>query len=592
MVILKQIKEKIYKSNFTKEVLFMKQMTKEELIEYFIEQLGDNEILGKVMSIEQIREKLNYIIKDVTYNDEPGNSCGQWIIDKDGKGTVKFDPQKILWYEESVTIVHELLHALSTSIIAKYDFQNIGHFIRLEQIKEKCGLHKISKIYVLDSGGHKEGGYGAIMAINEGMTDTLAELITGKQSNGYTTEKDVYKILSIIIGQDTMLKKYFSDDVEQKVLGEDPLKEELIKKYGKALGEFEYKQTRGKLVYSEDLLKNTFEEELIKKYGKTLGETLFDDFKKVSGLLDQLLDLDRKDAIYGLNENGRTIHSKAREELYSTLENMIENIIEHEPDIMKKIDNIFIPLLKTSQGRHFYTRILNQLAVHEELEVEQKIELFKKIKSVGNMIPSKIETEFILKLLSSNTMTAEDKINYYWTMRNGTGRCSDKLYEWYVESGLIKESEAPKSKIFAELFGLDYTAYDKDSVKGTLLDTKYQKVGKSYLVSDSLCDLFLINEYSEMVKPNSLRYSISKDGFFELHSWDLPKNLKEKEQREKLTEQIARIYQENAELDMNTNFETYDNILVEELIDNNKTKHRKFYEIQPDGTLKEIEPRS
>ena len=184
MVILKQIKEKIYKSNFTKEVLFMKQMTKEELIEYFIEQLGDNEILGKVMSIEQIREKLNYIIKDVTYNDEPGNSCGQWIIDKDGKGTVKFDPKKILWYEESVTIVHELLHALSTSIIAKYDFQNIGHFIRLEQIKEKCGLHKISKIYVLDSGGHKEGGYGAIMAINEGMTDTLAELITGKQSNG------------------------------------------------------------------------------------------------------------------------------------------------------------------------------------------------------------------------------------------------------------------------------------------------------------------------------------------------------------------------------------------------------------------------
>lgn len=45
----------------------MKQMTKEELIEYFIEQLGDNEILGQVMSIEQIREKLGYIVKDVTY---------------------------------------------------------------------------------------------------------------------------------------------------------------------------------------------------------------------------------------------------------------------------------------------------------------------------------------------------------------------------------------------------------------------------------------------------------------------------------------------------------------------------------------------
>ena len=48
----------------------MKQMTKEELIEYFIEQLGDNEILGQVMTIEQIREKLNTIIKDVRYAED------------------------------------------------------------------------------------------------------------------------------------------------------------------------------------------------------------------------------------------------------------------------------------------------------------------------------------------------------------------------------------------------------------------------------------------------------------------------------------------------------------------------------------------
>ena len=43
----------------------MKQMTKEELIEYFIEQLGDNEVLGQFMTIEQIREKLRNInLKD------------------------------------------------------------------------------------------------------------------------------------------------------------------------------------------------------------------------------------------------------------------------------------------------------------------------------------------------------------------------------------------------------------------------------------------------------------------------------------------------------------------------------------------------
>ena len=220
MVILKQIKEKKYKSNFTKEVLYMEQMTKEELIEFFIEQLGDNEILGKVMSIEQIREKFNYIIKDVTYNDEPGNCCGQWITDRDGKGTVNFDLKKIPWNQENVIIVHELLHAVSTSIIAKYNFDN------QEQIKAKCGALKTSTIYEMG----RYTSRGVFQAINEGMTDTLAELITGKQHDGYTTEKDVYRILAIIIGQDTMLKKYFSDDVEQRILGEDPIKEELIKK--------------------------------------------------------------------------------------------------------------------------------------------------------------------------------------------------------------------------------------------------------------------------------------------------------------------------------------------------------------------------
>ena len=35
--------------NFTKEVLFMNKMTKEEIIEYFIDQLGDNKILEEIM---------------------------------------------------------------------------------------------------------------------------------------------------------------------------------------------------------------------------------------------------------------------------------------------------------------------------------------------------------------------------------------------------------------------------------------------------------------------------------------------------------------------------------------------------------------
>ena len=38
-------------------------------------------------------------------------------------------------------------------------------------------------------------------------------------SNGYNTEKDIYKIVAIIVGEDNMLKKYFSEHVyEEKAL--------------------------------------------------------------------------------------------------------------------------------------------------------------------------------------------------------------------------------------------------------------------------------------------------------------------------------------------------------------------------------------
>lgn len=115
----------------------MEQMNKKELIEYFIEQLGNNEILGKVMSIK------NY----------PG-------------------------------------------------YQEIK--------EENCGIHLTESRYFTD-GSKMESNRN--YAINEGMTDTLAERITGNFHNGYNTEKDIYEIVAIIVGEDNMLKKYFSEHV-------------------------------------------------------------------------------------------------------------------------------------------------------------------------------------------------------------------------------------------------------------------------------------------------------------------------------------------------------------------------------------------
>ena len=145
----------------------MKQMTKEELIEYFIEQLGDNEILGSIMSIEQIRDKLKNIISEITYFKEDGNAAACWRWRKDGKGGgVNFDMRSVRQREENVVIVHELLHALSTSIQTSPTGLNI----------KKCGLD----FYKFCSNGTFDITERLVRnneAINEGMTETHAEII-------------------------------------------------------------------------------------------------------------------------------------------------------------------------------------------------------------------------------------------------------------------------------------------------------------------------------------------------------------------------------------------------------------------------------
>ena len=98
-----------------KGLIFMKQMNKEELIEFFIEQLGNNEILGKIISIEQIKNKLDYIIRDVTYEeDKQIYADASWNPEPSGKGILNFNLNRIKTFEDyKKIIVHELLHALS-----------------------------------------------------------------------------------------------------------------------------------------------------------------------------------------------------------------------------------------------------------------------------------------------------------------------------------------------------------------------------------------------------------------------------------------------------------------------------------------------
>ena len=155
----------------------MKQMTKEELIEYFIEQLGDNEILGKFMTIDQIREKLNRLIKEVTYNSEQENFSASW---NSSDGIVNFDTRKIPSSEEKNKIIHELVHVLSTSRTVQ-TLKDNG-----EYISYKVGL---SYYDCIKQGDVSDNFWVQNRAINEGITDSLADKIADYRHKGYTRQQ-------------------------------------------------------------------------------------------------------------------------------------------------------------------------------------------------------------------------------------------------------------------------------------------------------------------------------------------------------------------------------------------------------------------
>ena len=419
----------------------MKQMTKEELIEYFIEQLGDNEILGQVMTIEQIREKLQTIIKEVTYSDEIGNFTAQWKIETDGRGIVNFDLRKILRQEEKEIVVHELLHALSTTTVTNP---------RTADIKEKCGI-KYRKLYFED--GVYFNPIVTNMAINEGMTDFLAEQITGDKHNGYNTEKSIYKVLSIIIGQDTMMKKAFQEGVRK---AEEPL--------------------------------DIFREELIAKYGEKLGIELNEEFKKVSTLSDQLLTLDRKDAIYGLNENGKAIQNKTRDEIGNILGNMIESIIDNEPDFTKKFALISklqdISFFNFDSRRKISRKVESELINSKEFSYTQKVEMINTLRTQGVKFDLQTIEDMIFNLPEVQQFNSAEKLEYGMNLLNGymlTKNSMSIFYRLYVECGKINDERFPKKEIIWRT--LEISSFNTpQEIEKQLNEARYYELGEYYVL--------------------------------------------------------------------------------------------------------------
>lgn len=308
----------------------MKQMNKEELIEFFIEQLGNNEILGKIISIEQIKNKLDYIIRDVTYEeDKQIYADASWNPEPSGKGILNFNLNRIKTFEDyKKIIVHELLHALSSKIILLKKGINLkGKF---EEVNVKSGLQISKNVRYYSDGTIKFEKQN--VAVNEGMTDILAEKITGIQNNTYSTEKCIYKIVSIIVGEDNMLKEYFSENIQEEKSSLD-----------------------------------IFKEDIIKKYGEVLGNDINEDLKKVLQLSDQLLNLKINRCMeFGNTPMNVMFQEKVKNELYDTLEHIICELIEWEqPDIIVKADEIL--MLLNSLNEEISAKILRGLFLKNEI---------------------------------------------------------------------------------------------------------------------------------------------------------------------------------------------------------------------------------
>lgn len=384
----------------------MKQMTKEELIEYFIKQLGDNEILGKVMSTEQIRNKLNRIIEDVTYGSVTEDSLATWNPEL---RRVSFDIEKLSSSQEAATIVHELLHALSTSTI-----------------QEKTDKKEIKVGLLLVDSEEQEYYYLYNVALNEGMTDVLAETITGERNRGvYIDEKMLYRMISTMVGKDTILKMYFSDDI-------------------------------AKNPYS------IFENVIKEKYGEQSGIEINENLRKVLALSDQLT----------MSEH---VLDEVRKEMCDTLASMLEIVIAKEPYSIDRID--FISIIEYYSQYELLTSLINS----DSLDYDKKVEILQYLsrRSKSGCVSAKN----ILK--KSSSFTEEEKSNIEASLlKMEKMELQETIYEQYVESGRIVENDTiDKKKIFMLYTNIQIYRPNQE-LDQYLKKLTYQKVGDYYIVNN------------------------------------------------------------------------------------------------------------
>lgn len=533
----------------------MKQMTKEELIEYFIEQLGDNEILGEFMTIEQIRNKLNALIGKVIYSTQPGNTQASWNIHE---RTLKFDKTKIQWKEENAVIVHELIHILSSSEYVPL-MNNDSDYTSYDYTSYKVGIHYFDCI---EENNERDFFFDQNRGINEGITDFIAEQISGEKHVGYKEEKSIYNILSTIIGEDIILQKYFANIEPYKT--KTPAK-----------------------------ARNIFKTELVKKYGVQLGNILNDDVVKVLSLSDQLTDLNYTDGVYGLNENGKRIQNETKQEIYDTLLKVLKNIIDHEQDVDRRA-NLF-RVIGNYYKEDTYEEALSELFEKNNMNYTQKMEILEKIVEIQGHVPFETTRKTLFEMPEAVNMDAKLQLEKLLSLnpldkRNYDQR--DTVYELYIKAGKIGGNIFNKKEIFNHMISNSGNWHTMQDIDNILMGIKYKKVGDNYLVIRENNNGVVYREiYKENgkrvnaidalrkrdINSSELQYIVGKG----IDSNALSNNLKN------IMEEYEKSFDESKTRKIGAYF--YKDMIM--IHNESDLKSELFYTINKDGTLELIEQR-
>lgn len=201
-------------------------------------------------------------------------------------------------------------------------------------------------------------------------------------------------------------------------------------------------------------------------------------------------------------------------------------------------------------------------------------------------------------------LTAEEKIRKYFSLYAGYEKMMDgeKIYEWYVENETINPVGMFKKEILKKvLLGVN----NRTELEYIISRIQYHKIGNYYQMNDGyfleklINKECLIDEQGNFIDGNYLDFEFFEDEKITDESTvnALP-NYLTKETLGILSEQFKQIFGDfNAKYPNvifnrgNTAIRVFNDILSIE-IDLDFSQLKRFYKIQPDGTLEEIEIRT